>query len=791
MGVIIIALLFFQQKFPDVGGSNINIEQYFNSTQNVTVIIKNLSFLIRTSNWKILNTSVSIEDSYLQYLVLHMISNEEKNDPSVIRNCTLGSITLEMVQNMTISNCSKISDKDVHDFTVHLIDSVVSMDKLVIEKANYIWPNKTEMPNGSPIWVAMGSHLCISDSKLTDNNVTNSAFLVEGNSFVKMFNVDIKRNNGGGFMILSSRVDIFKSNFEDNFSDGGTAITVQTNAELSIQASNFTRNVASLVGGAIFAAYNVTLKINGSTFIENETKKVTGFTDIEFGVSRSKRVRINPRSPVNDYSQNYNGGAISIQNNCQMTITTSHFVRNYAQNYGGALVATNDTNLAISESLFDSNVADFYSGGAILTEFNVKLSIRKTNFTSNQGYNAGAVRGMHKVDMYVQNSNFFNNSASVDFPDGYGAAIVLLANCSLTFESSSVVNNTCSGTGSGIVIADGPLTVTHSNFSNNNAGHVSGSLLVKNSNRATIHDSNFIGNNVGKSGGAVYLDNSDVQISRSIFKGNTASMGSAIYSENCNLTLSNCQVNNNNASGYGSGIFLRLGQVNLLDTTFKSNLADAGTIYLLRSTYCKMTRVTMEHNKATGDGGGLSITQKSVLELEDTHFFSNTAIQRGAVLYTEDTITMRAVNCTFIGNSVDPRRGMSSGIYAAGKSDVCLDYCTFKNNNGAFDAGAVKIIDGILRLAKCLFSNNTAEQGMDIYVENRGNIMTYDSIFNHENITISSNDPNFSDVAEKENFIVGTLKHSEVIIGETKYASGMWYTNQYCTFSWVLFYKVV
>jgi hypothetical protein len=109
------------------------------------------------------------------------------------------------------------------------------------------------------------------------------------------------------------------------------------------------------------------------------------------------------------------GGGSAIYSNGDLIIKGSSFINNIAGWSGGAISLNNFVNATITNSNFNNNSVDKY-GGAITN--NANLTVDSYNFTGNgvrnPQYGGGAISvfNCYEVSLNLRNSIFKNNTAS-------------------------------------------------------------------------------------------------------------------------------------------------------------------------------------------------------------------------------------------------------------------------------------------------------------------------------------------------------------------------------------------
>ncbi len=122
--------------------------------------------------------------------------------------------------------------------------------------------------------------------------------------------------------------------------------------------------------------------------------------------------------------------------------------------------------------------------------------------------------------------------------------------------------------------------------------------------RLSIMESKFESNLAMFKGGGISLTGAHVTITLSLFEGNNVQsaegVGGAINVENAGATMKNVLVKKNRATFRG-GFFLLESQVNVLNSTFESNLAglDSGSgIWISTATNFTISQIFFRNNEA-------------------------------------------------------------------------------------------------------------------------------------------------------------------------------------------------
>jgi predicted outer membrane repeat protein len=319
--------------------------------------------------------------------------------------------------------------------------------------------------------------------------------------------------------------------------------------------------------------------------------------------------------------------------------------------YGGAIVNAGGT-LTVTNCTLSGNGAGYGYGGAIDNE------------------------GM----LTVTSSTFSGNSAGY----GYGGAIYnegTLTVTDSTFSGNTATSSTNGYGYGGAIDNKGMLTVTNSTFSGNGAGY-GGAIYNASDSTLDVSNSIFLGNSAFFSGGALYNagNNGDgiaagtLAVTDSTFSGNN---GGAIHNEGGTLTVTNCTFTSHYATAIDNGIGPNIGgTLTVTNSTFSGN--NGGAIYnegggVLATTM--VTNSTFSGNGASAGAGG----------------YPGGAIYNAGTLTLRNTIaanTIKSRNCfggiTDGGHNLDDGTscGFSTAKGSLNNTDPKLDPAGLQNNGG-------------------------------------------------------------------------------------------------------------
>ena len=346
---------------------------------------------------------------------------------------------------------------------------------------------------------------------------------------------------GGAILNLGMAIaTISDSAFTSNTADLGAAIYIEDEANVSISRSSFMNNTVNINGGAIanfgtahivdsaftgnsandggaiYNRYDASITILDTTFARNAADKGYGLLNHRGGALYNEGEAHISRSVLTENSSKYGaGGAIANWNRGTIIVSESTFARNSAKSAGAIYI---DGEASVIDCTFAGNMASDVSGGAIYIdgEASIEDSIFNNNTATTRG---GAIASSSYSESSIRLSNFYGNVAAED---------------------------------GGAMSNSGEVSIIDSNFTNNSAAEDGGAIITVN--KASISNGLFAGNSAGDEGGAIRsTEDSDVDVSHSVFRDNSAEDGGAIYSWG-ELSVSRSTFTNNSAVEEGGAI---------------------------------------------------------------------------------------------------------------------------------------------------------------------------------------------------------------------------------------------
>ncbi|KRX06177.1 Pectin lyase fold/virulence factor [Pseudocohnilembus persalinus] len=318
-----------------------------------------------------------------------------------------------------------------------------------------------------------------------------------------------------------------------------------------------------------------------------------------------------------------------------------------------------------------------------------------------------------------------------------------------------------------------------SQFLNNSA--FNGSVFYsKNNSNLYINDTNFYYNTGNNLGGSLSISQShQIEIENCYFLGNEAQYGAVFFIEQVNqILIQNNIIEQNFADIYGGiSLFLQVSDAIIKQNTFMFNEASyAGCFFFLLTNNIQFQKNNFEQNRAilsgsailsyldkflvvddckfkqnlSGNqgGGALFYYASSHLEVKNSVFLENYHEFSGAAFYILLSKNFTCENSRFIGNQVSNEQGGAVLIekqnneikiknsqfinnYAAygGAMTILTEQditqvinCTFTNNSGYFEGGALFFEHSLAWVLDSVFQNNSAKIGGSISIKQGINI---------------------------------------------------------------------
>ena len=337
----------------------------------------------------------------------------------------------------------------------------------------------------------------------------------------------------------------FNSNAANDNGDGSSANPYKylTVGRIAENSTIYLKNGEYDLGGSTKYIYNVTFigQNSDNTVIKNAKFNVQGSLVLRnlklTSSSISNYGNTTARYVIFKDSYSSSGGAISSSNdNALVKIYNCTFANNSAQ-YGGAINMNGGT-LSVSTSIFRDNHAQYF-GGAITCENDVDITIYQSDFISDYSVSdaGGAIYIRDCMNAIANKVTLTNCSAT------FGGGIISL-NSEFTLKGSTAKNNRAKYDGGAVYFMYRYFTLNNSYFENNTASN-GGALFVDGADIFNVYYNTFKSNRAQNTAGAVYCLLSDIFYDSiydphlgNTFTNNNAKYGNNAYqSDSVNLTI--------------------------------------------------------------------------------------------------------------------------------------------------------------------------------------------------------------------------------------------------------------
>ena len=623
----------------------------------------------------------------------------------------LNSSTLNLYDNVTVTNCKKVGN-------IRLLDDDANVSKphraggaaaIVADGVLNIYGATI---SGCEVNTVDKKNVGTDDEDYNDSCCGGAIF---NRSTVNMYSGTISGSKASrGAAIFNYRTVNLKGGvIEDNYASTYAAVLYLADSQYAYAAIgeateeiklNIRNNESEKSGGAIFGQHQSVIQIYGGVEF-NGNKSLTG-----------------------------NGGAINMAG--ALTIGGGRFVENLAASKGGAVyVYYSDPDQTVREvnitgGLFEGNEAskggalglgasseEFHTGAvvnvsgatfkeniAFLTEEESPGFIDNTDrngVTKAENGKGGAIYVFWKAKLSIGGDTNIQGNISGD----YGGAIYLTSSGSTVTVNGTAdakpifLQNEAGGNGGAIYAYSGTeLSVNNAIFRENKASgeKYGGGAMYLTGATATIENSSFESNeSLTKNGGAICAySSSSLTMKDVMFTGNVAAdNGGAICLNKSVLTVeTTITLNQNSAGGDGGAIHIKEGSMtaNTVNVSGNSATGGGGAIYLNKAddasgaATLNVTNLTATGNSAVGNGGALYLHTYSVTEIGSLVATDNTSDEYGGAIYasTGDSVTIGTVAAT--GNEA-PKGGF---LYLTTKNTVVTILGGEASDNVAPDGGA-------------------------------------------------------------------------------------------------------
>ncbi|MGJ8661792.1 MAG: choice-of-anchor Q domain-containing protein [Bacteroidota bacterium] len=401
-------------------------------------------------------------------------------------------------------------------------------------------------------------------------------------------------------------------------------------------------------------------------------------------------------------------------NNDQVLETGEHRVMKI--DVAQANVSIND--LAIVDGIAASEEIDGDSGGAIFMEGD-DLDINRCDISGCFAADSGGA-------VYVEHDNG-------DVP---GKCQII--DCTIDQNSSN--------DGGGIYVRSGGIEIENTTLSMNHALEIDGAdgyggALQLRGTEAVIRESEFLGNTSNYTAGAIYQFSSNIEITDSLFKGNSAESAGAIYSRDT-ITMSRVNFIENSASVGGGALINFTDEIIATDVRFYKNTAGEGDGGGManRADFTGTNIQFVENIVINGDGGGF-VHRTGLFEVNNLRVIDNQVLLSenpafgvsvsGGGIANSTTGTMDITNVVLSGNISE---GDGGGLYSNNSyaGSIIMKNATISDNYAAEEGGGIYANLKSFALTQCTISGNQAVDGAGIYDQSDEFSLTHCTIVENE-----------------------------------------------------------
>ena len=439
-----------------------------------------------------------------------------------------------------------------------------------------------------------------------------------------------------------------------------------------------------------------------------------------------------------------NGSTILFgHNNSHITIENSIFIQHKSSK--GVLLLQDNSSMYISSSLFSQNIAFTLGYSTITLKDRIHLVVDDAVFKNNSAFNGGVTFVIDQCQVKLTNSTFSSNEAIT------GKIVNILTKQRAEMVAHSLYNNRTYTTIGSMLFN---LTSSH----NKDNEDIATLPLVRQSEKApvqqgilpgiggavavAIHSELIVKNCVFKNNSALFVGaisaayNVTLDIEETKFDGNKAlsDSGAIDVQHRTHLRIKNSVFNDNISQRYGGAIVGgRNSKIDIQDTNFTGNRAvQGGAIEADQESYLLVTNCTFEDNYATKMGGAIFGGLDLVCEIDKSSFFNNSAPQGGAI-NTQQKANVKIRNSKLEHNVASDAGG---AIVSAVDVNLILQETNFAFNGASNEAGALVVLQSKCHIARCSFHSNTAKTvGGAIGIGGAASVAIKDTNFTKNNST--------------------------------------------------------
>lgn len=643
------------------------------------------------------------------------------------------------------------------------------------------------------------------DSYFYDNmGKLGGAMLIRyGNLFIENSIIESNRAEyGGGLYLQESHINWINSSCIDNvsFQDGGCLFTRNIVRGFIDSVSILSNQCLGSGGGIALRNFNE-IKFN-KTIIANNI----GLNGGGLYISGNSTSLFNFGSIINNYASS-SGGGIFIKEQATPIINNTIISFNHADSTGGGIKIADNSNPYLNNLIISNNSSPNEGGGISYSDSsiaNLENSLLLNNYVNSSG---GGIVFSISTHGLLKNIVIQGNSAK-----SKGGGIAFYNQCYTKFENVSILNNTAPE-GAGISSKDIPSPCfINCLFKDNYSSSSGGAMVVYDYSKGSYINCTFDNNSGGGGGGAIVLnDFSNVLFENCTFSRNYAQRGGAIFiSTQRNISLHSCYFLNNYANYGGALLFTDQSNILMYSSICSGNIATSrgGCVHIEDDAKVFFYNLQLNDNSAAldsgiGNGGAISIADRSFVHLINCSLVNNTSIVGGGV-FIEQFANIQGENNLFSLN-----KAVEGGAVFTQSISIYFINSLFKNNSvvGSIARGGAISIISIDYMenespicVNCLFENNTAlcGRGGAIFVsihardliivtyneKDENSLLSFDNLYVNSNneLELSSSNTNYDSHCQSNyyysgnvDFITPLLQNVSFIENKAKRGGGVYY----------------
>ncbi|GAB4178544.1 MAG: hypothetical protein Fur0032_19040 [Terrimicrobiaceae bacterium] len=571
--------------------------------------------------------------------------------------------------------------------------------------------------------VLTSGHIDISDT-LTIKGPGRDILTIDGNSMSRIFNITDS----------SSATDRPVKILGVTLTGGSTASAggaIYSEESLTVENSAVMGNLAAGNGGGIAFSSSTAgkLVVKNSTIHSNTSTAAAGGGIYAFTAAGS--IELRGSMVVSNESSSDGGGLMGIVGSVggkksSILVESTQFTENIAGANGGGAKLTNAADsgfgkISIKKSGFSENTAASVAGGLGVVSGSVK--VEAAIFTGNSADHSGGLHASSPEKFVVTGSSFVGNKAT----SGNGGAMTVFGVDNAIIDKSQIIGNTASGSGGGMASQAGGILIKGSTVSGNFAGNEGGGLWSPSGfSGARISGSIFSGNSTagdaGDYGGAIFKGaNGFLSITKSDITGNDARAGGGVYLKtNSTLVVQGSLFQGNRATDAtlgGGALYSSGGGLTLTGARFLNNwaVADGGAVSVTATTLLQITKNLFSGNTTFADGGALALGASTGTNsvISGNTFTNNSSLHFGGGIFVTGAGEKIFSKNLIQANSALSGGGIAFDMTAAG-GKMLKDKVT---QNSAVDfGGGLYFLGAALDSSTSLFFQNSASSSPNIFI---------------------------------------------------------------------------